>query len=116
MVSYAIVQASGKQFWVEEKRFYDFNKLPLNEGDSFQLNNVLLVNKNDNLSIGTPFLDGEYVVEATVLRHFSGPKTRVYKMRTKKKTRKTFGSRAKLTRILINTISKKTQGSSICYI
>ena len=53
MVSYAIVQASGKQFWVEEKRFYDFNKLPLNEGDTFQLNNVLLVNKNNNLSIGT---------------------------------------------------------------
>ena len=50
MVSYAIVQASGKQFWVEEKRFYDFDKLPLNEGDTFQLNNVLLVNKNNNVS------------------------------------------------------------------
>jgi large subunit ribosomal protein L21 len=116
MVSYAIVQASGKQFWVEEKRFYDFNKLPLNEGDTFQLNNVLLVNKNDTLSVGTPFLADKYVVDATVLRHFSGPKTRVYKMRTKKKTRKTFGSRAKLTRVLINSISMKTQANSICYI
>ena len=33
MDSYAIIQASGKQFWVEEKRFYDFNKLPLQPGD-----------------------------------------------------------------------------------
>ena len=24
MADYAIVQASGKQFWVEEKKFYDF--------------------------------------------------------------------------------------------
>ena len=29
MKSYAIVQASGKQFWIEENRFYDFDKLPL---------------------------------------------------------------------------------------
>ncbi len=116
MVSYAIVQASGKQFWVEEKRFYDFDKLPLNEGDKFELNNVLLVNKNGNLSIGTPFLDGAYIVEATVLRHISGSKIRVYKMRSKKKTRKTFGSRPKLTRVLINAITNKSQTGSICYI
>ena len=50
MVSYAIVQASGKQFWLEEKRFYDFDKLPLNKGDTFKLNNILLVNKNCNIS------------------------------------------------------------------
>ena len=116
MVSYAIVQASGKQFWVEEKRFYDFDKLPLNEGDTFQLNNVLLVNKNNNVSIGTPFLDSNFTIEAIVLRHLSGPKLRVYKMRSKKKTRKTFGSRTKLTRVLINTISSKAQTGSTCFI
>ena len=58
-------------------------------------------------AIGKPFLDSTYTVEATVLRHLSGPKIRVYKMRPKKKTRKTFGSRRKLTRVLINSISKK---------
>ena len=107
MESYAIVQASGKQFWVEEKKFYDFDKLPLDRGDNFILNQILLVNNEDSVSIGKPFLDNEYVVEATVLRHLSGPKVRVYKMRPKKKTRKTFGSRPKLTRVLINSISKK---------
>jgi large subunit ribosomal protein L21 len=107
MESYAIVQASGKQFWVEEKKFYDFDKLPLDRGDNFILNQILLVNNEDSVSIGKPFLDNEYVVEATVLRHLSGPKVRVYKMRPKKKTRKTFGSRRKLTRVLINSIYKK---------
>ena len=104
MESYAIVQASGKQFWVEENKFYDFDKLPLNQGDNFSLNQILLVNNGENISIGKPYLDSDYTVEATVLRHLSGPKIRVYKMRPKKKTRKTFGSRRKLTRILINSI------------
>ena len=106
MESYAIVQASGKQFWVEENKFYDFDKLPLINGDSFKLNQILMVKKDNNIDIGKPFLDKTHTIEATVLRHISGPKIRVYKMRPKKKTRKTYGSRKKLTRVLINSISK----------
>ena len=116
MVSYAIVQASGKQFWVEEKRYYDLDKLPLNKGEVFKLNNILLINKNNSVQIGTPYLDKNFVIEAIVLRHVSGPKTRIYKMRSKKKTRKTFGNRPKLTRVLIDTIVNKTQVGSTCYI
>ena len=107
MEPYAIVQASGKQFWIEENKFYDFDKLPLNRGDKFVLNQILLVNKENSVSIGKPFLDDSFVVKATVLRHLSGPKIRVYKMRSKKKTRKTFGNRRKLTRVLIDSIYKK---------
>ena len=83
MVSYAIVEACGKQFWVEEGRFYDFNKLPLNKGDTFSLNNILLVNLNNNIKLGKPFVD-DVKIDVTVLRHISGPKVRVYKMRPKK--------------------------------
>ena len=107
MDSYAIVQASGKQFWIEENKFYDFDKLPLDRGDNFSLNQILLVNKENSVAIGKPFLEDTYTVEATVLSHLSGPKIRVYKMRPKKKTRKTFGSRRKLTRVVINSIDKK---------
>jgi|TARA_B100000768_G_C11272101_1_gene373899 large subunit ribosomal protein L21 len=107
MESYAIVQASGKQFWIEENKFYDFDKLPLDRGDTFSLNQILLVNQNDSVDVGKPFLDSDYTVKAKVLRHLSGPKIRVYKMKPKKKTRKTFGCRRKLTRVLITSISKK---------
>ena len=55
--SYAIVQASGKQFWIEENKFYDFDKLPLDRGDTFSLNQILLVNKNESVQIGKPFLE-----------------------------------------------------------
>ena len=106
MDSYAIVQASGKQFWIEENKFYDLDKLPLDKGDHFSFNQVLLVKNQDTIDIGKPFLGDQCTIEATVLRHLSGPKIRVYKMRSKKKTRKTFGSRRKLTRVLINSIKK----------
>lgn len=116
MSSYAIIQASGKQFWVEEKKFYDFDKLPLDKGDNFLLNQILLVKQNNSVEVGKPFLDNKYAIEATVLRHILGPKIRVYKMRPKKKTRKTFGSRRKLTRIAINSIYKKAEVSTSCYL
>ena len=105
MEPYAIVQASGKQFWIEENKFYDFDKLPLDRGDTFSLNQILLVNQNDSVQIGKPFLDKEYTVEAKVLRHLSGPKIRVYKMRPKKKTRRKNGHRQELTRVMVESIS-----------
>ena len=115
MASYAIIQASGKQFWVEENKFYDLDKIPLDRGDNFSLNQILLVKQENTIDIGTPYLDNQYSIEATVLRHLSGPKIRVYKMRPKKKTRKTFGSRRKLTRIVINSICRKGTGNNTCY-
>jgi large subunit ribosomal protein L21 len=116
MATYAIVQASGKQVWIEEQRFYDFDKLPLAPGDTFKLSRVLLVNKHGSLNLGKPFLGDDWLVEATVIRHLSGSKIRVYKMRPKKKTRKTFGSRPKLTRVLINSIKQVTSPVTKCYL
>jgi large subunit ribosomal protein L21 len=116
MSAYAIVQASGKQFWVEENRFYDFDKLPLNPGDMFKLNRVLLVNKHGCLQFGKPYLNEGCLIEATVIRHLLGSKVRVYKMRPKKKTRKTFGSRPKLTRVLVNSITTSTKTKATCYL
>ena len=116
MAAYAIVEASGKQFWIEEGRFYDFDKLPLTPGDLFKLNRVLLVNQHGSVHIGKPYLDSDsgFVIEATVVRHLSGSKVRVYKMRPKKKTRKTFGSRPKLTRVLVNSITNSSKAT--CYL
>ena len=113
MFSYAIVQACGKQLWVEPGRFYDFDKLPLKKGDNFTLNNVLLMNVDNKVSLGRPFLGPEFNIDVTVIRHLSGPKTRVYKMRSKKKTRKTYGSRPKLTRVFIKSFNSFNSINSI---
>jgi len=116
MVSYAIVEACGKQLWVEKGRFYDLDRLPFNPGDCFTLNNILLIKLENEVHIGKPFLNDNYQIKVQVLRNIAGSKIRVYKMRPKKKTRKTFGARSKLTRVLIKDISKKVLSDKKCYI
>ena len=105
-MKYAIVEISGRQFWIETGKYYDLNRIPTELGKEITLNRVLLVNNDGELLIGKPYLES-VKVKGKILEHLRGRKTIVYKMRPKKKTRKTFGSRAKLTRILINSISKK---------
>ena len=103
-MNYAIIEASGRQFWVEPGRFYDFNRLDLNPGDKIALRRVLLVNQEGNVTVGQPCLSNAKV-EATVLGHINSKKITVYKMRPKKKTRKKQGHRANLTRIIVNNIT-----------
>ena len=109
-MNYAIIEASGRQFWVEPGRFYDFNHLDLNYGDKIALTRVLLVNNDGDVSVGHPCLK-EAKVEATVLGHINSRKVTVYKMRPKKKTRKKQGYRSNLTRVIINSI--QIDGTSI---
>ena len=92
MESYAIVQASGKQFFIQENKFYDLDKLPLDRGDTLTLNQILLVNEKTSVAIGKPFLDESHTIKATVLRHLPSPKIKVYKMRPKKKLGKILGA------------------------
>ena len=105
-MTYAIIEASGRQFWVEPGTFYDFNYLALNPGDKIALTRVLLVNNEGDIMVGKPCLE-DAKVEGTVLGHLAGKKVTVYKMRPKKKTRKKQGYRSSLTRVLIDTISTK---------
>lgn len=102
-MKYAIIEASGKQFWVEPGRFYDFNALNVEPGDKVVLTRVLLINDNGNIVVGKPCLKNAKV-EATVLGHLRSQKVTVYKMQPKKKTRKKQGHRTNLTRLLINNI------------
>ena len=55
-MKYAIVEISGKQFWVETGKYYDFNKIPTELGKQITLNRVLLLNDEGNILIGHPYL------------------------------------------------------------
>ena len=102
-MEYAIVEISGRQFWVEKDKYYDLNRLPLEVGLQVHLNRILLVKNNGNTLVGQPYVEN-ITVKAKVLKHFRGRKILVYKMRPKKKTRKKQGHRQDLTRILIQDI------------
>ena len=48
-MKYAIIEISGKQFWVEMGKFYDFNRIPTELGKEITLNRVLLLNNEGGL-------------------------------------------------------------------
>ncbi|ESA32990.1 50s ribosomal protein l21 [Leptolyngbya sp. Heron Island J] len=101
---YAIIEASGTQLRVEPGRFYDINRLAVEEDSSITIDKVLLVQDGDDTSIGQPLLEGASV-SGTVVRHLRGKKVIVYKMKPKKKTRKKRGHRQELTRLMIDSIN-----------
>jgi large subunit ribosomal protein L21 len=102
-MKYAIVEISGRQFWIEEGKYYDFNRIPTDLGKQITLNRVLLVNDGENVLIGQPYLES-VKIKGKILEHFRGKKTIIYKMRPKKKTRKKQGHRQELTRVFIENI------------
>ena len=103
-MKYAIIEVSGRQFWIEAGKYYDLNRIPTELGTQITLNRVLLVNDEGNLLIGKPYLEN-VKIEGKILEHLRGRKTIVYKMRPKKKTRKKQGHRQDLTRVLIENIN-----------
>ena len=102
-MKYAIVEISGRQFWIETGKYYDLNRIPTNLGKEITLNRVLLINNDGKLLIGEPYLQN-VTVKGKILEHLRSRKTIVYKMRPKKKTRKKQGHRQELTRVLIEDI------------
>ena len=101
---YAIVEASGKQFWLQSNRYYDLDRCHAEVNDVLTIEKVLLIKDGKDLKLGKPYVK-DAKVEIKVLEHRRGPKIIVYKMRPKKKTRRKNGHRQELTRVLVQSIS-----------
>jgi len=105
-MKYAIIEISGKQFWVEVGKFYNFNRIPCELGKQIILNRVLLLNNEGDILIGQPFLNN-VEIQGKILQHLRDKKKIIYKMRPKKKTRRKQGHRQQLTQVLIENIAIK---------
>nr|YP_010241851.1 ribosomal protein L21 [Coscinodiscus wailesii]QTI82766.1 ribosomal protein L21 [Coscinodiscus wailesii] len=103
-MKYAIVEISGKQFWIETGKYYDLNRIPVELGKKILLTRILLLNNNDELLVGKPYISN-VTIKGKILKHLRSHKSIVYKMRPKKKTRKKQGHRQELTRVLIEDIN-----------
>ena len=78
-MKYAIVEISGRQFWIEAGKYYDFNRIPTELGKQITLNRILLLNDEGNVLIGQPYLES-VKVKGKILEHFRGKKTIVFKI------------------------------------
>ena len=50
-MKYAIVEISGRQFWMEPGKYYDFQRIPTELGKQITLNRVLLFNKRPDYGL-----------------------------------------------------------------
>ncbi len=103
-MKYAIVESGGKQYKAIEGQPIDVDRLPLEPGDELDLVNVLLVVDGDNISVGTPKVDG-VKVGATVVEHVKGPKIVVFKYSPRKRIRVKRGHRQQYTRLMVDKIA-----------
>ena len=101
---YAVIKSGGKQHKVSEGEEILLEKLSLDEGDFIEFSEVLAVNKDGNLNVGKPLLEGA-VVKGKVLNHLKTKKITVIKMKRRKDYRKKQGHRQKLTKVKIESIS-----------
>jgi len=103
MATYAIVESGGKQHRVAEGDTLLVEKLTAAEGEQVRLDRVLLVNRDGQVQVGTPTVDGAAVI-ARVGGHGRGRKVLVFKYKPKKRYRKRYGHRQPFTRLIIEKI------------
>ena len=104
---YAVIKSGGKQHKVSEGEEILLEKISLDEGDVIEFSEVLAVNKDGNLNVGKPLLEGA-VVKGKVLNHLKTKKVTVIKMKRRKDYRKKQGHRQNLTKVKIESISYGT--------
>ncbi|MCX6723525.1 MAG: 50S ribosomal protein L21 [Candidatus Staskawiczbacteria bacterium] len=95
----AIIKTGGKQYIVKPGDKLKVEKLDKKEGETFAFSEVLLVEKNDKVEIGAPFLKAE--VSAKILSHGKGDKIIVYKYKSKKRESRKIGHRQPYTEVEI---------------
>ena len=101
---FAIVDIAGFQEKVQKGTRIKVPNLSKEEGDKVTFDQVLLISKSDSdVSVGTPYVQGASV-EAKVVSTGRHPKIRVFKMKPRKRYRRTQGHRQDYTEIEVTAI------------
>ena len=101
---YAVIVTGGKQYRVSQGDKLRVEKLDAAEGDSVELDRVLMVVDGTDVKIGAPVLDGGKVT-AQVKGHGRGDKVEIIKFRRRKHHMKRQGHRQAFTELEITGIS-----------
>jgi large subunit ribosomal protein L21 len=100
---YAVIKSGGKQHRVTEGETLKLEKIEAATGETIQFDEVLLVTDGDNITIGTPIVEGA-AVTAEILSHGRGDKIRIIKFRRRKHSMTRQGHRQWFTEVKITEI------------
>lgn len=105
-MQYAIVESGGKQYKAVPGSTLEVDKLPVQEGEKYTFDQVLLVVDDGEVKVGTPTVKGAKV-EASVVEHFKGDKILVFKYIPRERYRRRRGHRQQYTRLQVEKIVVK---------
>jgi large subunit ribosomal protein L21 len=108
-VAYAIIQAGGKQFRVNEGDVVQAPSITAEVGSTVEFD-ALLVADGDQVTIGGSG-EGQRVT-GTVVEHGRGPKIIVFKKKRRKQYKKTHGHRQNFTAVRIESFGGGTSEKS----
>jgi large subunit ribosomal protein L21 len=100
---YAVLETGGKQYRVAAGDKVEVERVSVDVGQPVTFDRVLLVNRDGQLSVGAPVVDGAKVV-ADVLEHKRGDKVVIWKMKRRKGYHKKQGHRQELTVVQVKEI------------
>lgn len=103
---YAIVDIAGQQFKVEEGKKIFVHRLSEDQGETVELDQVLLIDLDGKVIVGEPIIKGA-LITAKVIDHPRGEKVKVFKKKRRKGYQKLSGHRQDLTQLQIESISEK---------
>jgi large subunit ribosomal protein L21 len=101
---YAVVKTGGKQYRVAEGDTVRVEKLVADEGASVHLDRVLMIADGDQVTLGTPYVEGGKVT-ATVKGHGRAKKVKIVKFRRRKHYLRHQGHRQWYTELKVTGIS-----------
>lgn len=101
---YVIVNIAGQQFKVEQGQEVFVNRLEGEEGAKVAFNEVLLVDNDGKVKVGTPLVKGAKI-DAKIISHVRGEKVTVFHKKRRKTYQKSNGYRADLSKVLIESIT-----------
>ena len=101
---YAVIRSGGKQYRVAPGQTIRLEKVAGEVGAKVELGNVLLVENDGNVQVGSPVV-ANAKIEATVVEHDRSKKILVFKKKRRKNYRRRQGHRQHFTAVQIKTIN-----------
>jgi large subunit ribosomal protein L21 len=100
----AIVDIAGQQFKVAKDQKFYVHRLKGDEGSKVEFSEVLLLDNEGTITIGTPLVEGAKV-SATIVAHLRADKVKIFKKKRRKGYQKETGHRQDLTQVQIEAIN-----------
>jgi len=98
----AVIATGGKQYVVKTGQTLKVEKLPVEEGEKYSFDKVLLTSNDDgsDVVVGTPYIDGKTIL-GEVIKQGKNRTVRVEKFKNKIRYHKVHGQRQRYSEVKI---------------